>query len=101
MIETWKADNFNEQVIQSDQPVLVDFWAPWCSHCVALNPVLEEFAQQSPHVRIGKINVDEEPELARQYNIRTIPTVMVIKDGEITDKKIAPKEIEELEDLLS
>lgn len=101
MIEALKTETFNEQVIHSDQPVLVDFWAPWCSHCVALNPVLDEFAEQFQEIRIGKVNIDEEPELARQYNIRTIPTVMVIKDGEIVNKKIAPKEIEELENLLS
>lgn len=101
MIETFKTNTFQQEVLNSSEPVLVDFWAPWCSHCRVLNPVLEEFAQDAAGVRIGKVNVDEEPELAKQYGIMSIPTVLYIKDGNVVEKKIAPKEPEELEDMIS
>lgn len=101
MIENFKTNNFQQEVLNSQEPVLVDFWAPWCSHCRVLNPILEEFAQEAEGVRIGKVNIDEEPELAKQYGIMSIPTVLYIKDGSVVEKKVAPQDPEELEDMIS
>ncbi len=100
MIENFKTDTFDKEVLQSPQPVLVDFWAPWCVHCRVLNPVLEEFAENTRDIRVGKVNIDEEPRLAEQYQIRSIPTVLLIKNGAVTAKKTAPQDSEELEDML-
>lgn len=101
MIENFKTNNFQQEVLNSQEPVLVDFWAPWCSHCRVLNPILEEFAQEAEGVRIGKVNIDDEPELAKQYGIMSIPTVLYIKDGSVVEKKVAPQDPEELEDMIS
>lgn len=100
MIENFKTETFDKEVLQSHQPVLVDFWAPWCVHCRVLNPVLEEFAETAKDIRIGKVNIDEEPKLAEQYQIKSIPTVLLIKDGAVSAKKTAPQDPEELEDML-
>ncbi len=100
MINQFQTATFNSEVLQSTQPVMVDFWAPWCSHCRALEPALEEFSQDTPNLKIGKVNVDEEPELAKQFRIMTIPTVLLIQDGKIIDKKIAPSDPEDLEEML-
>lgn len=100
MINKFEANNFDQEVMNSSQPVMVDFWAPWCTYCRALEPALEEFAQDTPDLKIGKVNVDEEPELARQFNIRTIPTVLLIQNGKILEKKVAPAEVEDLEEMV-
>lgn len=100
MINKFEANNFDQEVMNSPQPVMVDFWAPWCTYCRALEPALEEFAQDTPDLKIGKVNVDEEPELARQFNIRTIPTVLLIQNGKILEKKVAPAEVEDLEEMV-
>lgn len=96
MIETFQTDTFQQEVLSSELPVLVDFWAPWCSHCRTLEPLLEEFAENARDIRVGKVNIDEEPELAERYNIRSIPTVLLIRDGAVEGRKTAPQDIEEL-----
>lgn len=78
--------NFDEVVMKSDVPVLLDFWAPWCGPCRMVGPVLDEIAQEHPEIRVCKVNVDEEPELATQYGIMSIPTLMAVKDGQITNQ---------------
>ncbi len=78
-------NNFQSEVLSSDKPVLIDFWAAWCGPCRMLSPIVEELAGElSGKVKVGKVNVDEERELAAQFQIMSIPTLVVIKDGKIT-----------------
>ena len=80
--------NFQEEVIHSDKPVLLDFWAPWCGPCRMVAPVMEEIAAECPDIKVGKINVDEQPELAEQFGIMSIPTLIVMKDGKIARQSV-------------
>ena len=76
-------ETFESEVLQSNIPVLLDFWAPWCGPCRMVGPILDEIAEEREDIKVCKVNVDEEPELANKYDVMTIPTLMVIKDGEI------------------
>ena len=82
---TFTTDNFETEVLGSDVPVLVDFWATWCMPCRMLAPVIEEIASENEgKIKVGKVNVDDNPDLARQYRVMSIPTVLVFKNGELT-----------------
>lgn len=87
-------ENFEKEVLQSDKPVLVDFWAAWCGPCQMLMPTIEEIAKTQDSIKVCKINVDEQPELARQYKVMTIPTLLAVKNGEVIQKLVgvSPKE---------
>ena len=88
-------ENFEEVVLKNQLPVLVDFWATWCGPCKMIGPIVEEIAEElEGKVAVGKINVDKQPELANRYGVMSIPTLLVFKNGEITNKKIGymPKE---------
>lgn len=81
-------ENFYEEVLNSDKPVLLDFWAPWCGPCRMVSPTVDEIAKERSDIKVGKINVDEQPELATQYNVMNIPTLVVMKSGKITNRAI-------------
>lgn len=81
-------DNFETEVINSDVPVLVDFWASWCGPCQMLGPVIDEVSEEVDGVKVCKINVDEQPELAVRYGVMTIPTLIVFRKGEVDKKSI-------------
>ena len=84
-------DNFQEVVLNSDKPVLVDFWASWCGPCRMVAPVLEEIANERSDVKVCKINVDEEPELAGRYNVMSIPTLLVVKEGQVFNQAVGAR----------
>ena len=83
--------NFPAEVLRSDRPVLLDFWAPWCGPCRMVGPILEKIAAERPDVKVGKVNVDEQPELAGQFGITSIPTLMVLKNGEIVNQAMGAR----------
>ena len=76
-------NNFREEVLLSDKPVLLDFWAPWCGPCRMVVPMVEQIAAERPDIKVGKVNIDEQFELAREFGIMSIPTLVVMKDGKI------------------
>ena len=92
--------NFQEEVLQSDRPVLVDFWASWCGPCRMVIPIVEEIAEEREDIKVVKVNVDEEAELAAQYQIMSIPTLMVFKNGEITAQALGALPKNQILDLL-
>ena len=79
-------NNFQNEVMNSDKPVLLDFWAPWCAPCRMVVPIIEEIAGERPDIKVGKINVDEQPELASEFSIMSIPTLVVMKNGKIVQQ---------------
>ncbi|HAE81357.1 MAG: thioredoxin [Clostridium sp.] len=87
-------DNFEEEVLKSEVPVLVDFWATWCGPCQALSPIVEEVAGEVEGVKVGKVDVDDQDKLARKYKIFSIPTLLVFKNGEVAQRSVGavPKE---------
>src|SRR5512146_2077959 len=82
MADNIKTDTFDEEVLRSDKTVLVDFWAEWCGPCHAIAPVLDQIAEERSELRVVKLNIDEEPEIAQRYGVMSIPTLILFKDGE-------------------
>jgi len=93
--------NFKEEVLKSDKTVLIDFWATWCGPCRMLSPVIDELANEKGDVvKVCKINVDEEPELAQKFNVMSIPTLVVMKDGKVTNVSVGVKPKNVIENMI-
>lgn len=83
--------NFQTEVLHSEKPVLLDFWAPWCGPCRMVGPVVDEIAGERTDLKVGKINVDEQPELAAQFNVMSIPTLVVMKHGQVASQMVGAR----------
>ena len=92
--------NFEEEVIKSEMPVLVDFWAAWCGPCQMLAPTIDELAAELTEVKVCKVNVDENPELASRYKIMTIPSLLVFRNGEVVNRSIGVKTKKEIKEFI-
>ncbi|MEG1757987.1 MAG: thioredoxin [Oscillospiraceae bacterium] len=92
--------NFETEVIKSDKPVLLDFWAPWCGPCRMVSPIVDEIADEIDYAKVGKINVDEQPGIAARYSVMSIPTLIVIKDGKVSNQAVGARRKEDILNLL-
>lgn len=97
---TLTVENFQSEVVNATVPVLVDFWAPWCGPCRMVSPIVDEVAEEVQNAKVGKINVDEQPELASQFNVMSIPTLIVFKGGKAVKTSIGVKSKEAIRSLL-
>lgn len=88
---TINKNNFQKEVMESEKPVLLDFWANWCGHCKSISPVIDEISAEHPEIKVCKINIDDEHELAKQFEIMSIPALLVIKDGKVTNRSVGLK----------
>ena len=93
-------DNFEEKVLKSDKPVILDLWASWCGPCKMLAPVVEELSEAHPEVLVGKVNVDEEPELADRFGVTAIPMLVLVKNGEVAKTAVGYQSRQQLEEAL-
>ena len=84
-------NNFQREVMNSDKPVLLDFWAPWCGPCRMVSPIVDEIAAERGDIKVGKVNVDEQPELAGQFGVMSIPTLVVMKNGKIVNRAMGAR----------
>lgn len=99
-VKTVTKENFQSEVIESAGTVLLDFWAAWCGPCRMMSPVIDEIADENPGITVGKVNVDEQPELAEKFNVTAIPTLAVIKQGKVVFCKAGFRPKEEVLELL-
>ena len=81
-------ENFQEEVMKSEKPVLLDFWASWCGPCRMVSPTVDEIAEEMPDIKVGKVNVDEQQELASAFNVMSIPTLIVMENGKVVDQAV-------------
>ena len=100
MITTITKDNFENEILKADKPVLVDFWASWCGPCRMLSPTIDEIAEEHPEIKVCKINIDDEAELAIRHGVMSVPTLMIFKNGEIAQTAVGVRPKDEILDLL-
>ena len=93
-------DNFEQEVLKSEKPVLLDFWASWCGPCRMVSPIVDEIAQERPDIKVVKVNVDQEQDLALQYGVMSIPTLVVMKDGKVVNQAVGVRPKDQILDLL-
>lgn len=93
-------DNFEKEVLNSDKAVVLDFYADWCGPCKIQSPIIDNLSEENNNIKVGKINVDDNPELAEKYSIMSIPTILVIKNGEVTNQFVGVTEKEKLKEVL-
>ena len=86
-----KKNNFQNEVLNSEMPVLLDFWAPWCGPCRMVGPIVDEIADERGDIKVGKVNVDEQPELAAQFGVMSIPTLVVMKGGKVVNQLVGAR----------
>ena len=97
---TVNTNNFESEILHSEKPALLDFWAPWCGPCRMVSPVVDQIAEENPQFTVGKINVDEEPELAQAFGVMSIPTLVAMKDGKIVNQAVGVRPKGQILDLL-
>ena len=93
-------DNFENEIMNSEKTVLLDFWAGWCGPCKMISPIIDEIAKEHPEIKVAKINVDEQPEIANSFDIMNIPSLFVLKNGEITNRSAGVKSKAQIEEML-
>lgn len=93
-------DNFENEIVKADKPVLIDFWASWCGPCRMLSPIIDEIAEEHPEIKVCKINIDDEAELAIRHGVMSVPTLMLFKNGEIAQTAVGVRPKDEILDLL-
>lgn len=92
-------ENFENEIIRSDKPVLLDFWASWCGPCRMVSPIVDEIAEEHPEYKVGKVNVDEQPELAAAFQVMSIPSLFILKDGKVVNQSTGAKPKQQILDM--
>lgn len=95
-VKTFNEDNFETEVLNANQTVIVDFYADWCGPCKMMSPIIDEIAEEMPEIKVGKVNVDNNGELAMKYNVSSIPTIMIVKNGEVSKTFVGVTEKEKI-----
>lgn len=101
MVKTITAENFEQEVMQNEKTVVLDFWASWCGPCRMFTPIIEQFAEDNPEVMVGKVNIDEQSSLAERFHIMSVPTLVIMKGGEVVKKNVGVITKEAIEGLIS